>query len=116
MDSRTTLFTQFVTTMETTQLSYFIESNLTFQNNLALVGESGTGKSWLLSHVVSRYISKFPEEYIITPMVFYHRTTTTNVLKNLELPLERKRKNLYIPQDGKKLVYMIDDLNMCNQK
>lgn len=88
---------------------------MTFHNNIALVGESGTGKSWLLNQVVSRYANKFPEEYIIAPMVFYHRTSTANILKTFELPLERKRKNLYIPQDGKKLVYMIDDLNMCNQ-
>ena len=92
-----------------------MENNLTCHNNIALVGESGTGKSWLLNHVISRYASKFPEEYIIVPMVFYHRTSTANVLKTFELPLERKRKNLYTPPDGKKLVYMIDDLNMCNQ-
>jgi len=86
------------------------------RNNLALVGESGSGKTWLMNHVIFEQMKRFLSQLVIEPMVFYHNSSVDAVLKALESPLEKKRKGVFAPVYGKKVVYYIDDLTMCKKE
>jgi dynein heavy chain len=45
-------------------------------------------------------------------MVLYQTSNVTGVQKALAQPLEKKRKGLYAPPFGKRLLYFIDDICM----
>jgi len=48
VELRSQMFMEFIETVESTKACFLIESHLACQNNLLVVGASGSGKSWLL--------------------------------------------------------------------
>ena len=68
-----------------------------------------------MEHVIFEQMKKFLNQLIVCPMVLYHDSAIETVLKVLESPLEKKRKVL-TPANGRRVIYFIDDLTMCNKE
>ncbi|XP_038934021.1 dynein axonemal heavy chain 11 isoform X4 [Rattus norvegicus] len=108
MDADAPLKTVLVHTPETTRLRYFTELLLNKGKPLMLVGNAGVGKTVFLSDT----LASISEDYIVSRVPFNYYTTSADLQRILEKPLEKKAGRNYGPRGNKKLVYFIDDLNM----
>jgi hypothetical protein len=66
----------------------------------------------MMNQTIFSYMKKFMAKLIIQPMVFHHNSSVENLYKSLDVPLEKKRKGIYGPAFNKKVIYVIDDLNL----
>jgi len=74
-----------------------------------LVGESGTSKT---ATTVNFLRSLDREKYQLVEMNFSSRTNSLDVQRNLEANVEKRTKDVYGPALGRRLVLLIDDMNM----
>jgi ABC-type dipeptide/oligopeptide/nickel transport system ATPase component len=92
-------------TKELTAMTWLLEGQFLAKNNILLVGESGSGKSWTLNFSLSKFLKNSSNSsFVLKSMFFYQKTHTAGFLKDIESQLEKKRKNLYVPHDGKKAI------------
>ena len=59
----------FISTYETTQITFFLEGHLLMRNDTLLVGESGSGKSWLMRNLLHWRMPRLAASLMIAPMV-----------------------------------------------
>lgn len=98
-----------IPTTETIFQQYFLNTYLSHEVPLLLVGPTGTGKS----AITNNYLVKLPKEiYIPNCVNFSARTTAFQTQEIIMAKLDRRRKSVYGPPVGKKLVVFVDDLNM----
>ena len=76
---------------------------------LALVGHTGTGKSFVTNNFI-RKLSK--EKYITNVINFSARTGVTYTQEVIMSKLDRRRKGVFGPAMGKKCLVFVDDLNL----
>ncbi|XP_062848433.1 dynein axonemal heavy chain 11 [Trichomycterus rosablanca] len=99
-----------VPTAETVRLHYFMRLLLERAQPLMLVGGVGTGKTSLVRDL----LEALPEERFLTASVPLHYYSTSSTLQALlERPLEKKAGRNHAPPGGKRLVYLVDDVNMA---
>ncbi|XP_069945104.1 dynein beta chain, ciliary-like [Cherax quadricarinatus] len=108
LDPDTPLQSLMVHTSETVRLKFFIDLLMTKCHPVMLVGSSGCGKSALLNEK----LNSLPEEFSVCNVPFNYYTTSELLQRVLEKPLEKKAGRNYAPPGNKKLVYLIDDINM----
>ncbi|VDK74222.1 unnamed protein product [Dibothriocephalus latus] len=85
-----------VPTKETVRLNWLLQQSLVSSRPICLVGQTGTSKTAALTHMVD----------------FSSRTSSLDVVRNLEAHLERRGKGVYGPASGRRLLVFIDDMNM----
>ena len=98
-----------VPTAETVKQSFFLELALAQEMPLALVGHTGTGKSFVTNNFI-RKLSK--EKYITNVINFSARTGVTYTQEVIMSKLDRRRKGVFGPAMGKKCLVFVDDLNL----
>ncbi|KAL1498812.1 hypothetical protein AB1Y20_014117 [Prymnesium parvum] len=97
-----------VPTMDTTRLTYFIDSLMRQHTPVMLVGNAGTAKTTIFNDK----LRSLPDEMISFSMNFNSYSDSTSLQFMLEQPLEKKTGSIYGPPGTKRLVYFIDDFNM----
>lgn len=79
-------------------------------HNVLYMGDTGVGKSV----VMEKYLEKASntDAFVAYTMKYSAQTKPTNLKDMFETKLEKKRKTLFGPPSGKKMLFFIDDLNM----
>ncbi|XP_068702145.1 dynein axonemal heavy chain 3-like [Montipora foliosa] len=98
-----------IPTTETVRQRYFLELFLSHEKPLLLVGPTGTGKS----AITNNYILRMPSSKYIANFMNFSAQTTSNQTQDMILSkLDRRKRGVYGPIIGKKVVVFVDDLNM----
>jgi type IV secretory pathway VirB4 component len=66
----------FICTNQTARLQFLLEGLLVQKFNTVIVGESGTGKSWLLKYVLNQQLQKFINNALLANVILYHYSDT----------------------------------------
>ncbi|XP_059095302.1 dynein axonemal heavy chain 3-like [Tigriopus californicus] len=98
-----------VPTAETVKQSFFLELALAQEMPLAILGHTGTGKSF----ITNSFIRRLPKEKFITNVINFSARTSVNYTQDVIMSkLDRRRKGVFGPAMGKKCVIFVDDLNL----
>ncbi|KAH0573495.1 Dynein heavy chain [Spironucleus salmonicida] len=100
----------FINTQDTVRYQHFLESLMKNGNHILLTGASGSGKTSVLSSLLSSLDARLIIQNI--QINFSARTSSLRIQQILEDTLEKRRKNLLGPIIGKKGIIYIDDLNL----
>ena len=74
------------------------------------MGDTGVGKSVVMEKYLEN--ASNTDEFVAYTMKYSAQTKPTNLKDMFETKLEKKRKTLFGPPSGKKMLFFIDDLNM----
>ncbi|XP_023228391.1 dynein heavy chain 2, axonemal-like [Centruroides sculpturatus] len=108
-DSSIPFYKMMVPTSDTVRYSYLITMMLQKQYPILLVGPSGHGKTLIINHVINNLdITKY-SKLIVN---FSSQIKLCRIQRIIESKVEKKMKEVYIPQNGTKMVVFIDDLNI----
>ncbi|XP_033947329.1 dynein axonemal heavy chain 10 [Pseudochaenichthys georgianus] len=98
-----------VPTIDTTRASWILEQMVKIKRPVLLVGESGTSKT----ATIHNFMKNLNADRIITLIInLSSRTTSMDLQRNLEANVEKRTKEIYGPTMGKRLLVLIDDMNM----
>ncbi|XP_063753564.1 dynein axonemal heavy chain 10 [Eleginops maclovinus] len=98
-----------VPTIDTTRASWILEQMVKIKRPVLLVGESGTSKT----ATIHNFLKNLNADRIITLIInLSSRTTSMDLQRNLEANVEKRTKEIYGPSMGKRLLVLIDDMNM----
>ncbi|CAF4222790.1 unnamed protein product, partial [Adineta steineri] len=98
-----------IQTDETARQTFFLDTFLTHNIPLLLVGPTGTGKSAINNY----FLVRLPKERFVANVVnFSARTSSNQTMDTIMSKLDRRRKGVYGPPMGKKCIIFVDDLNM----
>ncbi|KAI8825055.1 dynein heavy chain and region D6 of dynein motor-domain-containing protein [Fimicolochytrium jonesii] len=99
-----------IPTKDTARYNYLMDLMITHDIGFLLVGPTGTGKSKYVSNKLLTGVAK--EKY--TPMFvgFSARTSAAQTQDLVMSKLDKRRKGVYGPGVGRKVLIFIDDLNM----
>jgi dynein heavy chain len=98
-----------VPTADTVRHSWLLEKLASNKKPVLFVGNPGTSKTV----TIQKYIRELPSDrYLPLTMNFSSRTSSLDVQRTLEANVEKRTKDSYGPASGKRLVVLIDDLNM----
>ena len=98
-----------VPTSETLKQELFLKLAIKHEFPLALVGPTGTGKTFLTCGLIA---SLSTEKFINNIVNFSARTNVNYTQDVIMSKLDRRRKGVYGPAMGKKCIIFIDDLNL----
>ena len=104
--------TIFVPTVDTSRLSFLLDSLMDKQQYVMFVGNTGTGKTAIMQNKLT---SMDPEEKVFSTISMNSFTEAWDLQTTLEAPLEKKSGMRFGPPGAKSLVYFIDDMNMPNK-
>lgn len=79
-------------------------------HNVLYMGDTGVGKSVVMEKYLEN--ASNTDEFVAYTMKYSAQTKPTNLKDMFETKLEKKRKTLFGPPSGKKMLFFIDDLNM----
>ena len=82
---------------------------ITNGNNALSCGPAGIGKS---SNIRKLLTSELSEEYQYVSLPFSTQTRYKRVKENIMSKLEKVKGNLFRPQNSKKCILFVDDINM----
>lgn len=99
----------FVPTVETTRLTYFLDSLIPNRHHVMFVGNTGTSKTAVMVNKLKNMDSETMSYYTINMNSFSDAPSLQIIL---EQPLEKKSGVRYGPPGSRHLVYFVDDMNM----
>ena len=98
-----------VPTLDTVRMSYVIQILALEMNNILCVGATGTGKSV----VVNQQLGKdMPDRFLPKFMAFSASTSANMTQDQIDVVMDKRRKGIFGPPLGKKMLIIVDDLNM----
>jgi dynein heavy chain len=97
-----------VPTLDTVRNSYCISALMHCKINTLIVGNTGVGKTVLMSQL----LGKLPPTYSKLEVIFSSATTSNATQNIIESVMEKRSKEKFGPSGGKKLVCFVDDFNM----
>lgn len=98
-----------VPTSDTVRHSWFLAAFNKMKKATLFVGETGSSKTVTLQN----FLKSLPKEAnTILNVNFSSRTSSMDIQKIIEANVEKRKKDVFGPPNGKHLVLMIDDLNM----
>ncbi|XP_029296329.1 dynein heavy chain 10, axonemal [Cottoperca gobio] len=98
-----------VPTIDTMRASWILEQMVKIKRSVLLVGESGTSKTATIHNFIKNLSTETRNTLIIN---FSSRTTSMDLQRNLEANVEKRTKETYGPTMGKRLLVLMDDMNM----
>lgn len=99
-----------VQTVDTVRYTYLLNLAVTFNYPCLFVGPTGTGKSvYILQHINALDEARYTPPIVIGLSA---RTTANTTQHMIDAKLDRRRKGVFGPVAGKKVVCFVDDLNM----
>jgi len=103
-------FDLMVPTTDTTKYQFCLESLLSIEKPLFFTGNSGVGKSAIISNT----LAQLKEKGTIMPININMsaQTSSPRTQVSIEEKLEKKKRTLYGAQPGKKIAIFVDDINM----
>eukprot|EP00960_Hanusia_phi_P037729 753088-Hanusia_phi.AAC.6 len=109
LDAQTSFENIAVPTVDTIRSSHILDLLLKHDVNVLCCGQTGTGKSVVVNEKVGK---KMPEKYVPKFMAFSASTSANQTQDVLDGAMDKRRKGIFGPPVGKKLILVIDDLNM----
>jgi dynein heavy chain len=98
-----------IRTAETERQLYFLRKFVSRECPLLFVGPTGTGKS----AITNAFLLELAKGHYIPNNVNFSAQTSANQTQDIIMAkLDRRRKGVYGPAIGKKLIVFVDDLNM----
>ena len=97
-----------VPTMETTRLTYFLDTLMPMQVPVMLVGNAGCAKTTVLADK----LRSLDDQMLSYTINFNSFTDSRSLQPVLEQPLEKKSGMTFGPPGQKRMVYLLDDFNM----
>jgi len=98
-----------VTTMDTVRYNFLIETLITHNKQMLMVGPTGTGKSVYIKNFISG-MDDNKWSYIF--MNFSAQTSANMTQDIIDGKLDKRKKGVFGPPVGKNMVVFVDDLNM----
>ncbi|EPY20242.1 dynein heavy chain, axonemal [Strigomonas culicis] len=105
----TPYYSQIVPTIDTVRYQYIVGELVRSRVQLVLVGTTGTGKS-LVAHEVLHSLNT--DRFMATELHFSAQTTASNVQDIIESRMEHTSKKVCNPPGGRRMVCLVEDLNM----
>ncbi|KAI0989686.1 hypothetical protein GJ496_007023 [Pomphorhynchus laevis] len=98
-----------VPTVDTMRYNQLLSSLKSSNCPSLIIGHVGTGKSLIARNIITK---QDPTEYTHLTVYASAQTTSKNIQDILEANLEKYGKSNYGPSEGKKMLVLIDDINM----
>ncbi|CUG06458.1 dynein heavy chain, putative [Bodo saltans] len=108
-DEDTPYYRLMVPTVDTVRYNHIVSQLVRNRCHLVLVGNTGTGKSLIASQIVRSFPS---ETHVATQLNFSAQTTARNVQEIIEGKMEHKSKKVCGPPGGRRMICLVEDLNM----
>jgi dynein heavy chain len=110
IDPDATFSSVVVPTANTAQAEHLVTLLIVNNKPLLLVGPTGTGKSCYINSILTKTLD---QEKYTSILIGFSAKTSANMTQNIvDGRMDRRRKGVYGPPVGKKLVMFVDDLNM----
>ncbi|EKX45970.1 hypothetical protein GUITHDRAFT_94428 [Guillardia theta CCMP2712] len=98
-----------VPTIDTLRYGYIIQTQLRHDYPVLLCGDTGTGKSVMVKDILMRGMG---ETFLSHFMNFSANSKANQTQDIIDGKVDKRRKGVYGPPLGKKLIIFVDDLNM----
>jgi len=109
LDAKTAFSDVAVPTLDTVRMAHVVEI-LALQMNMVLcVGATGTGKSVVVNERLGK---DMPQSFLPKFQSFSASTGCNMVQDQIDVVMDKRRKGIFGPPLGKKMLIIVDDLNM----
>jgi len=109
-DKDASYFDLMVPTTETTRHQYCLEQLLALEKPIFFTGASGVGKSAIIANT----LQQLKDKGVLKPITINMSAQTSSIRtqQSIESKLEKKKRNTYGAEHGKKIAIFVDDINM----
>jgi dynein heavy chain len=98
-----------VNTIDTVRYSYLLDLLAREGNHMLCIGPTGTGKSLIITE---KMLKGMEAKFVPLIVNFSARTSANQTQDFIDSKLDKRRKGVFGPPMGKKMIIFIDDLNM----
>eukprot|EP00961_Rhodomonas_salina_P215584 2912310-Rhodomonas_salina.1 len=109
LDPKTPFADIAVPTIDTVRCTYLVDLLLSHDVSILCCGATGTGKSVVVNEKVGK---NMPDKYVPKFMAFSASTSANQTQDMIDVTMDKRRKGIFGPPVGKKMIIVIDDLNM----
>ncbi|PVD36438.1 hypothetical protein C0Q70_03422 [Pomacea canaliculata] len=109
-DKEVPFFDMLVPTVDTVRFGYILDKLLSVQRSVLYTGGTGVGKSVIARATLNNISDR--QNYVPVFINFSAQTSSSRTQEMIEAKLEKRRKNVIGAPLGKRVIIMIDDLNM----
>ncbi|KAK7497834.1 hypothetical protein BaRGS_00010968 [Batillaria attramentaria] len=109
-DKEIPFFDMLVPTVDTVRYGYILEKLLSVRQSVLYTGGTGVGKSVIARGTLMNISDR--QNYVPVFINFSAQTSSMRTQEMIESKLEKRRKNIIGAPVGKRIIIMIDDLNM----
>ncbi|RUS78130.1 hypothetical protein EGW08_014103, partial [Elysia chlorotica] len=106
----TSFFKMLVPTVDTTRFGYLLERFLSVNRPVLYTGSTGVGKSVIARDLLDNIAER--SHYVPVFINFSAQTSSNRTQEMIEGKLEKRRKNIIGAPKNKRVIILIDDLNM----
>jgi len=99
-----------VQTTDTIRYSFLMDTYMTHNKHMLMVGPTGTGKSVYIKRHIESVLD--PEKFVYMFMNFSAQTSANMTQDIIDGKLDKRKKGVFGPPLGKKMIVLVDDLNM----